>query len=265
MMILERTLWGSAVFVLSVLLLRLRRKHARLNALSQASSEAIIHDLKNPMSAVMGCLSYLLADHPEREKELKVLTLALRSCRAQLSLLETLVDASRLESNRLSLRKESVDVGALLDECLNESLGTAAHMKVALSSRRSPSLPGSIVVDRGLMARVLSNLVHNSLKYTPAGGKVSLDVDFAPGKFLFRLSDTGIGIAPEHLNLLFGKYYRVEGVNQGMRRGSGLGLYFCRQAVEAHGGSINVRSGVGSGTTIEFDIPQPAVVIGSHL
>ena len=74
---------------------------------------------------------------------------------------------------------------------------------------------------------------------------------------VFAISDTGVGIGQEHLKSLFNKYYRVEGVDQTNRRGSGLGLYFCRLVIEAHGGEIGIKSAVGQGTTITFDIPQP--------
>jgi len=244
--------------ILSVILLwrSSRERELRIDGLRKTLNEAIIHDLKNPMTSIMGCLSCILQDSPDAPRERKLLELALHSCRSQMALLETLVDTSRIEHGELIARKKLLPLRELLAEILDDTRGAAAHLGVNLKESIAPDLPDTLYADAELLRRILSNLIHNALKYTSAGGSVSLAIDFHDGDFRFDVKDTGIGIPAQHIRKLFEKYYRVEGSDQSTRRGSGLGLYFCRLAVEAHGGKINVSSKTDSGTTITFSIPR---------
>lgn len=184
------------------------------------------------------------------------MAIALHSCRAQMSLIETLLDTERLEGGELTPRLEDVDVRAFLDECLDGVRGTAAHLGVRLEECLEASLPERVLMDRELVERSLINLLHNALKYTPPAGKVTLSAGVADAALRVAVTDTGAGIAKEHIGKIFGKYYRVEGGDQSTRRGSGLGLYFCRMVAEVHGGAISVVSEQGRGTTIVFSIPK---------
>lgn len=250
--------WAVSGIVLGFVLLmrRTRRLNQRIESLRKTMNEAIIHDLKNPMAAVMGCISSTLRDEMSPEQRAKLLSIALHSCRVQMSLLETLVDTSRLENEELQARRQPMDTGAVVAACLKDIGGTAQHLGVRLESKIAPRVPGVLAVDPDLFPRAVYNLLHNALKYSAPGGLVSLEVGFRDGEFRFEINDTGIGIAPERISRLFQKYYRVEGADQTSRRGSGLGLYFCRLVVEAHGGSIRVSSAVGRGTTVAFTVPQ---------
>lgn len=258
---LYERLFGLAVMlVLIVLIWRARRLAERVDGLRKTMAEAIIHDLKNPMTSVMGGISCVLNDDLTPEQRTRLLTIALAGCRAQLTLLETLVDTGRLESGELEPRLKTLKTRMLLGRCLDEVRGSAAHLNVRLVEELPASLPEDIDVDSDLFPRAVLNLLHNALKYTPAGGTVSLGTGFSDGAFRFKVSDTGVGIAPEHISRLFQKYYRVEGTEQTSRRGSGLGLYFCRMVVEAHGGKISIASDAQNGTTVSFDIPSPGPV-----
>lgn len=246
----------SAIMLGLILMTRRnRRLTQRIDAVRQTLNEAIVHDLKNPMTSIMGCLSVLRDDELDAGARKKLVTIALHSCKAQLTLLDTLVDSNRLECGEITPNRRSVNVAALLHESLAGVRGTAESLGVGLEERLSKTLPLEIGVDPDLFPRVILNLMHNALKYTPRGGKVRLSADAPPGKFRFRVQDSGCGIGAEHLARLFGKYYRVEAGDQTNRRGTGLGLYFCRLVVEAHGGAISVASGVGEGTTISIAIP----------
>ncbi len=254
---------GRLVVALVILGLLLLMRHARglarrTDSLRKTMNEAIIHDLKNPMAAVMGCLSCALGDEMSAEQRAKLLAIALHSCRVQMSLLETLVDTSRLENGELVARRQVLDSRVLFAACLKDSGGTARHLGVELKSEISDDIPPTVSVDPELFPRAVYNLLHNALKYSPPRGVVSLSVAFGENEFKVEINDTGVGIAPEHISRLFQKYYRVEGADQTSRRGSGLGLYFCRLVVEAHGGAISVSSAVGRGTTVAFTIPQAA-------
>lgn len=247
---------GGVIFTIILQLRRAWRRQALIDGLRKTLNEAIIHDLKNPMTSIMGCLSCILYDSPNAEQQKKLLRLAQHSCRSQMALLETLVDTSRMEVGELKARKTPLVIQDILDDILDDARGTAAHLGITLRETIAADLPADLQADADLLRRVLANLIQNALKYTPAGGSVSLDISFQDDSFRFAVKDTGLGIAAKHLEKLFEKYYRVEGSDQSTRRGSGLGLYFCRLAIEAHGGTIRVSSEVDKGTTITFDIPR---------
>lgn len=248
---------GALILAIVLLMRRMRRLADRVDGLRKTMNEAVIHDLKNPMTSIMGCLSCLVEDQLDAAQRKKLLQLALHGCKTQMTLLDTLVDTNRLEGGELPVRREALDTGRLFDECLDGVRGTAAYLGVKLEEDISREFPATVRADPALLPRVLLNLLHNALKYTPAGGTVSLRAYVEKGRPQLEVRDTGAGIAPEHIERLFGKYYRVEGSDQTGRRGSGLGLYFCRMVVEAHGGTIRVSSGVGRGTSIWFSLTAP--------
>ena len=253
---------GCVILAFVLLMRHTRRQVEKIDGLRKTLNEAIIHDLKNPMTAIMACISCLIDESPDPERHKLLLNLALHSCRSQMTLLDTLVDTSRFEHGELITQTQSLNTQKMLDGCLNGVRGAASHLGVNLRETSSGSLPIELQCDPDLLPRVFSNLLLNALKYTPRGGSVSLDASFKDDSFRFEIKDTGIGISAAHIKRLFKKYYRVEGPDQNTRRGSGLGLYFCRMVVEAHGGRIDVKSDVGHGTAIAFSIPQVLVRIG---
>lgn len=260
--LLADVLIGGVILAFVLLMRHTRRRVERIDGLRKTLNEAIIHDLKNPMTSIMACLSCLIEEFPEGERLSKLARLALHSCRSQMTLIETLVDTSRLEHDELRLQAQPMDARKMLYACLQDVRGTASHLGVKLNEIGLDSLPPKLRGDPDLLPRVFFNLLLNALRYTPKGGLVSLKAGFNGAGFDFEIADTGIGISPAHIKRLFKKYYRVEGPGQNTRRGSGLGLYFCRMVVEAHGGKIAVKSDLGSGTRIEFNIPQAVTLNG---
>ena len=249
----------SGVMIALVLLARHNRRLTERNdALLKTMNEAIIHDLKNPMTSIMACLWMLEGDEADEARRKRVVSIALHSCRAQMTLLDTLVDTARLEEGAMTLRRRSLDIHELLRECLDGVRGTADSLGIRLDERYSKELPDRIAVDPDLFPRVILNLLNNALKYTPSGGAVTLEADVRGNEFHFSVHDTGVGIGKTHIAQLFKKYYRVEGGDQTSRRGTGLGLYFCRLVVEAHGGTIRIVSDNGNGTEVSIALPNAA-------
>ena len=244
------------ILVIIALLRQARTQERRINSLRKLMNQAIIHDLKNPMTSIMGCLSCLINDSPAPAVQDRLLRIALHSCRSQMALLETLVDTTRIEQGELKARRAPLVIREVIDDILEDAKGAAAHLDVTLKESVATDVPAELNADAEFLRRILANLLHNALKYTPAGGSVSLDIRLEGDALRFSVKDTGIGISPKHVERLFDKYYRVEGSDQSTRRGSGLGLYFCRLAVEAHGGTIRVSSAADQGTTVVFDIPK---------
>ncbi|MBI5201856.1 MAG: hypothetical protein HY925_09750 [Elusimicrobia bacterium] len=238
-----------------VLLKRLtRRRVARVDALRETLNQALIHDLKNPMTSILGAISVVLEDSIDEGVRRKLLEVARRSCLLQMELLETLVDASRLEFGELSPRIGPVRARPLIDSCLEEVSGLASHAGVELE--RLDAMESSFFADEAMIRRVLINLLLNAVKYTPAGGTVELRGSTDAEEFVLEVRDSGVGIPPAQIGRLFQKYYRVEGEEQSVRRGSGIGLYYSKLVIDAHRGTIEVFARAGGGTTIRIRLPQ---------
>jgi len=248
---------GALILGFILLIRSARRQMVRLEGLRRTLTSALIHDLKNPLTSIVGTL-YMI-----REKDLglsersKLLDLSMEACNSQVQLIDNLLDVDRLEVGDLVPRVREIDAPGLVTGCIEASVGAAAFKGVALAGT-APEAGPPLRADPDLLRRVLLNLIQNALKYTPRGGRVSVSAAHGDGVFIIEVSDTGAGIPPEHIGKLFAKFYRVEGSDRSARPGTGLGLYFCRLAVEAHGGKIGIDSELRHGTTIWLRLPQPA-------
>jgi len=177
-------------------------------------------------------------------------------------LIQDLLDVAKLEAGRVGIDARSIDVEPLMNEA-NEMLAPlAAEKSVRLNVAVGGALP-TITADGGRVLQVLSNLVGNAIKFTPAGGGIAIRADAAPGGVRFSVSDTGEGIAPEQLEKIFGGFWQA---NPADRRGIGLGLTIAKGIVEAHGGRIWVESRLGEGTTFHFTLSTvlPATASGAR-
>jgi signal transduction histidine kinase len=217
-------------------------------------TQMMLHDVKNPLSAAMGAISFLMEDPGDEQKQHSLLKVALSNCRVAIRLMEQVLEIERLEAAELAPKKRPMEIPALLRACADEIAGSAALAAVQVSCAANAGLP-EVPADPELLGRVITNLLQNALKYTPQGGRITLRATRASGVVRLEVSDTGRGIPPEELPKLFNKYYRVQGDAPSAYRGTGLGLYFCKLAVEAHGGQIGIRSEPGKGTTVTLSLP----------
>jgi signal transduction histidine kinase len=249
-------LLGALVFGYILLIRSTRRELERLDSLRQTLTLALVHDIKNPLTTIMASLSMLREKRGDEKAHDELVDMCLGGCDAQVRLIDNLLDVDRLEAGELRVSIRPVDPKDILASCLLAVQGTALLKKVKVSDLSQGSLP-SLSADPDLLSRILVNLLQNALKYTLPGGVVTVSCARQDGAFLFEVTDTGEGIPPEHLGKLFGKFYRVEGTDRSARPGTGLGLHFCKLAVEAHRGTIGIRSEPGKGTTVWFSIPQP--------
>jgi two-component system, NtrC family, sensor histidine kinase KinB len=219
----------------------------------------LVHDLRNPLSITVYALGLLMA-HPEMlpEKRSEVLTMARGGVDQALKLISHLLELSRLESGSLPVQKESVDLATLLREAVTKLVPAAQQAGLTLEvSLPECSLP--IVADASLLTRVVANLVDNAIRHTPALGRVAISARQVDGYFEFRVSDTGGGMLSDELETIFDRYRRgasTKGV------GYGLGLAFCRMAVQAQGGRIWAESeGLGRGSTFCVQLPVESAVV----
>jgi signal transduction histidine kinase len=222
-----------------------------LDELRDDLTHALVHDLRNPLTGIKGSLE-ALAEQASPAPQHEMLQIARANAQRMLGLIDSILDVSRLESGQLPLERQQVHLAALVTEALQLQRPLAAEKQLHLESDVPLELP-MLFVDARLIVRVLHNLVDNAIKFTPKGGTIRIGAQLgsSPDQLAVSVSDTGPGIAPSLRARLFQKF--VAGRSTG--HGSGLGLAFCRLAVEAHGGRIRAESHNASGTTITFTLP----------
>jgi signal transduction histidine kinase len=240
---------AGAVPVGRLLVLRDVTEQRAVERLRDDLTHTMVHDLRNPLSGISTSLALFdfdALDSTQRE----LLTIAAQSADRMLGLVNAILDVSRLESGQMPLERAAVDADLLAAEAVRLQTALAAERRLQLQNAVPAGLP-AVNVDPTLIGRVLQNLIGNAIKFTPAGGRVTLNARRAGSRLEMSVSDTGPGIAPELLGKLFQKF--VTGHEK--ERGSGLGLAFCRLAVEAHGGRLSVESAPERGTTFRFTLP----------
>jgi signal transduction histidine kinase len=240
--------------IVSYSLTSLRAARARQEELTHF----LVHDLRSPLSNVLAGLNLVLdapddAIDPENRE---LLGLSVASSHRMLSLINSLLDMAKLESGKLKLAPQPTDLQPMFDTALDQVSAMALRTEVKVFSEIEVGAE-SVLADADLTVRVLVNLLSNALKYSPTSGSVRLSAAlYGDGKVALRICDEGMGIAPEWVDKVFGKFSQVEARKAGAAIGSGLGLTFCRLAVEAQGGRIWLESEVGKGTTVIFTLPR---------
>ncbi len=223
--------------------------------LMQETSDLIIHDLRNPLGAITISIKMLAMTLPPEvlQQNQELIDIADSSADRMMRLVNNLLEVSRMEAGESPLILSEFDLQGLIGDvaaraALLDQKGTDLQSKVA------PKLP-MIVADRDKIERVLTNLVDNALKYVPAKGRIVITA--RPEGDLVRLSvtDNGPGIAPEERERIFARFTQTA-TEKARRRGFGLGLSYCKLAVEAHGGKIWVEAGEGGvGSRFVFTLP----------
>lgn len=211
--------------------------------------QALAHDLKNPMTSVMGCLTFLLQEEGDRRTQRRLLQLALQGCRNQLEMLEAVTDAGRLESGDLRPETGSVDLRRVAERARAQSASAAETMGVALDVKVDEGA-AQWEGDEDLVGRAASHLLAHAVRYSPRRATVSLRVARGGPGVVLRTVDRGPAPAPG--SPLFDRYGRIE-IQPPGRRGVGLGLYFARLVAEAHGGSLSAGSRP-EGTVVELSL-----------
>lgn len=217
----------------------------------------IVHDLRSPLGAILSGLLMirdLVASTPEAAFALEVVQVSEHSTRKLLTLVDSLLDLSK---GRLQLNVGPIQLQTLVKNVLDTLAPLAAENGIILSSQLPPGLP-PVLIDEDKISRVVTNLLDNALKFTPAGRPVTLSAEVIPSEarscVQVAVQDAGPGIPAEYIERIFDRFVQVP--NQvGRRRGTGLGLAFCKLAVEAHGERIWVNSVEGQGSTFYFTLP----------
>jgi signal transduction histidine kinase len=218
----------------------------------------LVHDLRSPMTAVTTSLKLIgeltPKDSPQHATILDAVGASRRAVKKVLNRLDALLDIARMDHGQLELELGIVEIGKLVDTVFADLSPLAQEIDVALINAVTPETR-PVSVDADKIERVLMNLVDNALKYTPAGGSVTVRASLAADDNLqVEVSDTGPGIPDAYKERLFDHFVQVDG-RERVRRGVGLGLTFCRLVVTAHGGRIWIEDNRGGGSAFVFTLP----------
>jgi signal transduction histidine kinase len=222
-------------------------------ALSRSRDEMtrmMVHDLRGPIAGVMGALELLAGAPTMDESNRRLLDAAERNTRRQLKLVEGILELARLEEGALPVLKEEVPLAVLVEEVLRTTMPAARARGLELISEVPETLP-RVLADQGLVARILENLLGNAVKFSQSGaGPIRVSTRLDGNMVDLLVQDSGPGVEESLRPRIFEKF--VVGNHSG--RGSGLGLAFCRLAVEAQGGRIRLEH-PGPGAVFAFSLP----------
>jgi PAS domain S-box-containing protein len=233
-----------------------------LEQMREDLSDMIVHDLRSPLTAVLSGLELIKAldfdDHTDT-MAIQAMDIAEGSCENMLTMVNTLLDISRLESGKMPLDRAPAPFAPLVRRAVSHLSPLAAERDITVRTELSPHLP-MVYIDNEKVGRVVVNLLDNALKFTPPGEQVIIRAtqqNTASGNVLLcSVSDTGPGIPKEYHERIFDRFAQVQDqITSSQQRGSGLGLAFCKLALEAHDGNVWVDSEPGQGSTFYFTLP----------
>lgn len=246
---------GAAVSLAEVTRFRL------LDQLKSDMVSTVSHELKTPLTSIRMTIHLLLEEivGPLGPKQVELLLAARQDSERLLTMVDNLLDLTRIEQGAVALDLKPVAPAALAREALDRFTSRAGDKGVDLEAIIAPDLPPA-TADAERIAHVLDNLISNAIDHTERGGsariRVSLD---SPKTLRFAVGDTGVGIAPEHLPRIFDRFYRAGGMRN--RSGAGLGLAIAREIIQAHGGTISATSEPGKGTEVAFTLPAASASV----
>jgi two-component system, OmpR family, phosphate regulon sensor histidine kinase PhoR len=229
----------------------------RLEAIRRDFVANVSHELKTPLTSISGYTETLLSDTPSRETTRQFLTTILGNARRMQRLVDDLLDLSRIESGRWQPARTELDVPAVARESWAALAARPEAGRVTFDLDAAPEAE-HLSADLDAVRQVLTNLFDNSLRHTPAGGRITCRARREDGGVALSVRDTGSGIAHEHLGRIFERFYRADTSRSREEGGTGLGLAIVKHLVEAHGGRVYAESERGRGTTVTCWFPDAA-------
>jgi PAS domain S-box-containing protein len=228
----------------------------KLNDTKDRFISIISHDLRTPFTSILGFTDLLLSDTDLNDAERKQYTEFIReSSKSMLSLVNSLLDWTRLQTGRIRFEPERIEVYKIIESSLNALSGVAFQKNIEIVSKVKDDI--YVYVDKDLLLQVFNNLISNAIKFTPKLGSIIISVAPSPRmRFLeFSIKDTGMGIKPENIQKLFRIDTKFSSEGTEGEKGTGLGLSLVSEIIEKHGGNIRVESEYGKGSNFIFTLP----------
>jgi two-component system phosphate regulon sensor histidine kinase PhoR len=213
----------------------------------------ISHEFRTPLAGIKAMVETLTGGAMDDKVAAKDFLTRIDSEVDRLTqLVEELTELSRIETGKAELKKEPIDLNKLVEEVIAQLSPQAERQQLSISREFATNLP-SVLADKDRVRQVITNLVHNAIKFTPAGGRITITSRALEGSVVVHIADTGIGIPEEDLPRVFERFYKGDKARAG--GGTGMGLAIAKHVIQAHGGSIWVRSEEGKGSTFAFSLP----------
>jgi len=213
------------------------------------------HELRTPLNAMVGWTHMLRSRTLSADKAQKALETIERNARAQAELIEDILDVSRIIAGKLRIEIHPVDLPSIVDVAV-DAVRPAAEAKGIVLERRTGELPQRFSGDAVRLQQSIWNLLSNAIKFTPAGGRVELDVRADDGQVIVQVTDTGCGISPDFKPYVFDRFRQLDSSSKRTHGGLGIGLAIVRHIVELHGGSVTCESaGADRGATFTVRLP----------
>jgi len=225
----------------------------RFDELKNDLVATVAHEFRTPLTSLRMAIHLLAEDvvGPLTEKQADLVLAARQDCERLQTIVDDLLDLSRIQAGRIELKRGAVPAGQLLAEAAAGVRAAAEAGRLALAVE-SPEPDASVDGDPERLQLVLSNLLTNAVRHTPPAGRIGVSAERRGGVVRFEVSDTGEGIPREYQERIFEKFFQVPGGRPG---GVGLGLYISREIVLAHGGEMGLESEPGKGSRFWFTVP----------
>ena len=229
-------------------------EHVKLDNMRKEFVADVSHELKTPITSIMGYADTLLEGEYDKQTQDKFLGVIAAEARRMAKLVTDLLALSRFDNNQEKVKKEEFDLGELVKACQEKvqlEIDKKHHNVECFVTANVPP----VYADRYGIERVVLNILTNSIKYTPENGNIKIYVGFVYNDAYIKVIDTGIGIPEEDLSRIFDRFYRVDKARTREMGGTGLGLSIAKEILDKNDGSIDIKSEYGKGTEVVIRVP----------
>ncbi len=234
-------------------------EHVKLDNMRKEFIADVSHELKTPITSIMGYSDTLLESEYDRETEEKFLGVISAEARRMAKLVTDLLTLSRYDNKKKNSNKQEFDLGELVKQCQEKVQIEIEKKKHKVECFVTANVP-LVTADRDGIERVILNILTNSIKYTKENGQIKIYVGFVYNDAYIKVIDNGIGIPEEDLERIFERFYRVDKARTRELGGTGLGLAIAKEILDQNNGSINIKSKLGEGTEVVIRIPTKEIV-----
>ena len=229
-------------------------EHVKLDNMRKEFVADVSHELKTPITSIMGYADTLLEGDYDDATKTKFLNVIASEARRMAKLVTDLLSLSRFDTNRSKVEKTEFDLGELVKKCqekLQIEIDKKHHKVENLVTANVPL----VYADKSGIERVVLNILSNSIKYTKENGTIKIYVGFVYNDAYIKIIDNGMGIPEEDLSRIFERFYRVDKARSRELGGTGLGLSIAKEILNQNGGTIDIKSEVGKGTEVVIRVP----------